>query len=252
MLWVLAGTSDAGEIISRLSQEGFGVIASATTQYGAELAKRAGADEVVVGQLGFEDMLRLIKDREVRIVIDATHPFAAEASENAMRAAKAAGVGYIRYERKGLNLAGEGIREVDDFEEAAKLASELGRVIFYTAGVKNLPTFLKHCSSRVVVRALPFPEVIARIIELGVAPEDIIAMHPRFDRELNKALFKAYKAEVLVTKESGREGGVVEKLAAAREAGIPAIVVRRPRLAYPKVCESVEAIVQEIKKLSLT
>jgi precorrin-6A/cobalt-precorrin-6A reductase len=252
MLWVLAGTSDAGEIISRLSQEGFEVVASATTQYGAELAKRAGAGEVVVGQLSFEEMLRLIKDRDIRVVIDATHPFAAEASENAMRAAKAAGVEYIRYERERLSLVGEGIREVESFEEAAKAASELGGVVFYTAGIKNLPTFLKHCSSRVVVRALPFPEVIARIIGLGVSPEDIIAMRPRFDKELNKALLKAYKAEVLVTKESGREGGVVEKLAAARELGVPAIVVRRPRLAYPKVCESVEAVVQEIKKLSLT
>jgi len=72
MLWVLAGTSDAGEIISRLSQEGFEVVASATTQYGAELAKRAGAGEVVVGQLSFEEMLRLIKDRDIRVVIDAT------------------------------------------------------------------------------------------------------------------------------------------------------------------------------------
>ncbi|WP_456474922.1 precorrin-6A reductase [Candidatus Pyrohabitans sp.] len=252
MLWVLAGTGDAGEIIARLVEEGFEVIASVTTRYGADIASKAGASEVVVGQLGKEEMLHLLRSKSIGAIVDATHPFAVEASENAMKAAEEAGVVYIRYERPRLNLSGEDIHEVEGFEEAARLASELGRVVFYTAGIKNLPTFLKHCSSRVVVRALPFPEVIARIIELGLGPEDIIAMRPRFDKELNRAMLKAYRAEVLVTKESGSEGGVGEKLAAARELGIPVIVVRRPSLAYPKMCESVEGVVQEIKKLSLT
>jgi precorrin-6A/cobalt-precorrin-6A reductase len=251
MLWVLAGTSDACEIISRLSREGFRVIASATTQHGAELAERAGAGEVVVGQLGEEEMLRLIGERGIRAVIDATHPFAREASENAMLAALRAGVEYIRYEREELNLQGEGVHPVGSFEEAAQLASKLGGVVFYTAGVKNLPTFLKHCTSRVVVRVLPTREAVARVEELGVSPENIIAMYPRFNAELERALLRVFNAEVLVTKESGYAGGLREKLAAAREEHIPVVVVRRPKLSYPRVCHSVEAVVQEIKKLSL-
>ncbi len=251
MLWVLAGTGDACEIISRLVQEGFTVVASATTRHGAELAKRAGACEVVVGQLGYEEMLRLIGERGIDAVIDATHPFAAEASENAMRAAEQAGVGYIRYEREGLSLAGDGVHPVGSFEEAARLASKLGRVVFYTAGIKNLPVFLRHCTSRVVVRVLPTRDAIARVEELGVAPENIIAMYPRFNSELEAALLRAYRAEVLVAKESGREGGTAEKVKAAMELGIPVVMLRRPELSYPRVCRSTEAVVQEVKKLSL-
>ncbi|NOZ59935.1 MAG: precorrin-6A reductase [Euryarchaeota archaeon] len=251
MLWVLAGTRDACEIISRLSREGFRVVASATTQHGAELARRAGSEEVVVGQLSAGEMLRLIEEKGVRAVIDATHPFAREASENAMLAAERAGVEYIRYERESLIPEYEGVHLAESFEEAAQLASKLGEVVFYTAGVKNLPAFLRHCTSRVVVRVLPTREAISRVEELGVSPENIIAMYPRFSAELERALLRAYCAEVLVTKESGPAGGVEEKLAAAREERIPVVVVRRPEVGYPRVCRSVEAVVQEIKKLSL-
>ncbi len=252
MLWVIAGTGDASRIISRLREEGFEVIASATTHQGGELARRAGAAEVIVGELDTEGMVHLIRKWCVRAVVDATHPFAIEASKNAIAAARQTGAEYIRYEREEFRVFESWVHEVEDFRSAAELASKLGKVVLYTAGVKNLPTFLKHCTAEVVVRVLPAPEVVARVIELGIPPERVVAMYPRKSIALNRAIIEAYGAEVLVTKESGREGGLPEKLAAAREAGVPVVVIRRPKVQYPKVCSSVEAVVQEIKKLSLT
>ncbi len=247
MIWVLAGTRDASEIIKRLKNEGFEILASAVTERGRRLAKDAGATETI-GALDKEGMINIIRARGIKAVVDATHPFAVDASVNSMRACKELSAPYLRFERQRVETMGEGIHLADNFNEAGAKASELGKVIFYAAGSRNLDVFIDECrGKRVIARVLKDGGNVERCVRLGLKREDIIAATPPFTREENLAMFQEYKADVLVTKESGAVGGLTEKLEAARELDMEIVVVKRPVLDYPIVLEDYGEVVNWAK-----
>ena len=95
---VMAGTSDARKIITHLSKEKvIKVMATATTTHGAELAKISGASKVLEGFFDSEKLANILKENDIHLLIDATHPFASNATQNAIRASDTVGVDYIRF-----------------------------------------------------------------------------------------------------------------------------------------------------------
>jgi precorrin-6A/cobalt-precorrin-6A reductase len=133
------------------------------------------------------------------------------------------------------------------------LSVSLGHIIFLATGSKTADFFIKAAATantRLVFRILSDPEVIILLIRLGVDPGDIVAMRGPFGYELNIALFQHYRAEVLVTKESGAEGGQEKKLEAAMELRMPVVLIRRPRETADAL-DSMEGIVQELRQLVL-
>ena len=62
------------------------------------------------------------------------------------------------------------------------------------------------------VRILPIPEHIALCLDMGIPPTNIIAMHGPFSEDLNRAMFRQYQINTMVTKESGEAGGVLKRL----------------------------------------
>ncbi len=245
MIWVLAGTTEARRLIPLLTSRGYRVMASCTTGTGAALARAAGALEVRSGALGEAEMRQLLRERGVRGVIDCTHPFATEASRNAMAACRAEGVPYLRYERPPANLSGAVL--AGSFREAAAIASTLGRRVMYTAGVRHLREFLRHCNAEVVVRVLP--SSVQEVLDMGVDERLVVGIYPPFTPELERALLRRYGAEVMVMKDSGAEGGTEQKLEVCRELGIRAVVVERPRLEYPEVCTTPEEAVRWVERV---
>ncbi len=250
MILVLSGTKDGSEIIRLLRKSGYSTIASATTSYGAELARKAGADEVIARALDCNAMIEILKRKNIAALIDATHPFAAEASRNAIRACAAAGVKYLRLERKKSKFPRSSrIRYAENFEDAAKKAAKLGDTIFFAAGSRNLEVFLKSIGTkkRVIARILPELYSLKKCLELGLEPRDIIAAQGPFTKALNGAMLKEFRAEVMVTKESGETGGTEAKVRAALELKIPVVVVKRPKIKYPAVVESCTEVVKWVK-----
>jgi precorrin-6x reductase len=77
-------------------------------------------------------------------------------------------------------------------------------------------------------RVLPTTEAIKKCAELGFLPNQIIAAQGPFCTRFNAAMIEQYHIEYLVTKDSGRAGGVEEKLEAAEQAGIETVIIRRP------------------------
>lgn len=248
MILVLSGTKDGNEIISLLKKEGHNVIASAVTKYGGSLAREAGPDEVIVGALDQQDMIDLLEKNDITDVVDATHPFATQASNNAMRACEKQHIKYIRYERRSEELPDSPmIHRVRDFDEASKKAVEFGDTIFYTAGSRNLEKFIKTVKNngkRLVVRVLPDPKIVKKCLALGIKPGDIIPMEGKNSFELNKRLFQEFEASVLVTKDSGKVGGTGDKIAAALDIEIPVILIERPEIEYKNMTQKYADILQ--------
>lgn len=250
MILVLSGTKDAMEIIRLLKSRSFGVLATTVTEYGSTLSREAGASLSVCGELDDRGIARLIKKHGITAVIDATHPFAAEASKNAMSACTDLKVSYLRYERKpALIQKNPLVHYAENTGNAGEIASKLGNQIFYTAGSRGLETFLKQVrGKRVVARVLPDPEIIKKCSDLGMGPGDIIAMKGPFSEGLNRAMLEECEADVLVTKESGQIGGVETKIAAAMSLEISVIVIKRPKLKYPTVVDDYEDVIEWISK----
>ncbi len=252
MIWVLAGTAESGELLRELLKAGYIAFASTATEYGASLAAAAGAVEVL-GSMDEEEMKKLLRDKAVDAVIDATHPFSVEVSKNAMNVCASAGVLYLRLERGETRLpADNSVYLVRDFEEAGRKAAELGDVIFYAAGSRNLERFLAQVDGkRVIARILPDKAALDKCLVLGLSPGDIIAAQGPFTKETNKVLFAQYSADVLVTKESGSIGGTESKIEAANDLGIPVIVVSRPTLDYPAVARDISGVLQWLRSKSI-
>ena len=87
MILFLAGTSDARELAIEIQQAGFPVLATVVTESAAKSLTDAGIPNQI-GRLTASDIASLISDKEIQAVIDASHPFAEEASKNALQGAQ--------------------------------------------------------------------------------------------------------------------------------------------------------------------
>lgn len=233
MILLLGGTKDARELVAAINAAfpRIMIVATAVSSYGVALLREQGGCVVLQGAMDATSLIRFIREKEVRAVVDATHPYAAQVTEEAYRAASETGVAYLRYERPSANIpAGDGVYYVSDFKAAAQSAARLGRVIFLTIGSRRLREFLSGLppEKKVVARILPEEESIRQCREQGLSPAEIVALQGPISQELNAALFTAYGAEVVVSKDSGETGGTREKVAAAKTCKIPIILVRRP------------------------
>ncbi|MCL6610672.1 MAG: precorrin-6A reductase [Peptococcaceae bacterium] len=250
MILVIGGTSDGRAIAREIAGKGVAVLVSTATGYGSDLAARDGIP-VVQGRLDSREMFDLIVSRTVRVLVDASHPFAVEVSRNAAGACGKAGIPYIRYARPGGEVPGGPMVETaESYQEAARRACELGRTIFLAAGSKTAGIFLETARDRgrrIVIRVIPDPGVIRRLLDMGFSPADVAAVQGPFSEEMNMALMRHYRADVLVTKESGREGGLAEKISAAAKLGLPVVVVKRPP-EPPGAARSVEEAVERALK----
>ena len=251
MIFVAAGTQDGRELAGFLLEQGYEVTASVVSRYGEQLLRRYKGIVVNEKPLDAEGLKSYLKEHGARLLVDASHPYAANVSRNVMDACHALGIPYLRYERASTPVAYPKVFRVGDYEEAAKRASELGKNIFLTTGSRNLKAFkespyLRDC--RIVARVLPSPEVISGMTAMGFTPKDIVALQGPFSQGLNEELFRQYGAEVVVTKNGGQVGGADTKIAAAEALGLPVVLIERPPMDYDNVAGSFEEVLSFLKE----
>jgi precorrin-6A/cobalt-precorrin-6A reductase len=248
MILFLAGTSDARALALRLQEKGYNLLASVVTDSAAASLQEAGIP-YRVGRLNKEQMLKLLEDQSVSCIVDASHPFAEEASKTAMAATLCRNIPYIRYERPNVTFNHPLITKVDSYEEAAFAAKERMGTVMLTTGSKTLAVFTKHLLNenlRLLCRMLPNKENMEKCEALGLAQKDIIAIQGPFSKELNMALYKQYGVTQMVTKESGKVGSIDEKMEAALELGIDIILIKRPTIEYNNRCTTFEEVEQQL------
>lgn len=251
MILIFGGTSDSLALAKALEEAGYGYLLSVATSYGKQLADQK-VSQVIEGRLNLEAMEQLIKEKGIQLILDATHPYALEVSQNAIAVSERMNIPYLRYERPSLleAISKERVHIVKDVKEACKVAQTLGETIFLGTGSKTLGAFVEGLpGKKLVARVLPTSQVITECEALGLSPENIIGMKGPFSEAVNKALYQHYKVDCLITKESGAEGGFLEKVRSCQEEGIEVIVIKRETLAYPKVASSIESVVEQVEAL---
>ena len=174
-------------------------------------------------------MARLLQREQITLAIDATHPYAAEASANARAACQAANVPYWRLRRpEGGSVPGA--YYAADLADAVRFLSTTTGPILAAIGAKGLAQLqaLPDYQKRLYVRVLPMVQSLKLCQELGLAGKHILAMQGPFSAAFNQALLQEVGAQWLLTKESGDSGGFAQKVQAAQALGVGLVIIRRP------------------------
>ncbi|MBM7602994.1 precorrin-6A/cobalt-precorrin-6A reductase [Metabacillus crassostreae] len=252
MILFLAGTSDARELALQIQALGYNIVTTVVTENAGSEMEKVGL-KVIVGRLTSEDFTRIITQQEFTLVVDASHPFAEEASIQARKGAQDANVPYIRYERESQDFLHPLITLVDSYADAAEKAAEKQGVIMLTTGSKTLQVFTEKLlplyNTRVIARMLPRKDNMEKCAELGFPQKDIVAIQGPFTKDFNTALYKQYGVTTMITKESGKAGSVDEKLDAAIELGIEVIMIKRPKVDYGQSFSTFSDVLHKIDEL---
>ncbi|WP_330475746.1 cobalt-precorrin-6A reductase [Terrabacter sp. C0L_2] len=217
---VLGGTGEARDLAARLVERGDVVVSSLA---GRVSAPALPVGEVRTGGFGGVDGLAAYVDGSFDHVVDATHPFAAQITGNAVAACDRVGVPIVRLQRPGWEmhpLAGS-FTWVEDIEAARVAAEGLGVRPFVTTGRQQLDAFAGWDDRYVLARVVDPPEW-----EVPASWEVLRARGP-YPYAGERDLLESRRIDVLLTKDSG--GALTEaKLTAAHDLGVPVVVVRRP------------------------
>ncbi len=222
-LLLFGGTAEGRALAEWLLAQKIACTVCVATEYGETLLPQ-GLD-VRTGRLDRAGMAALMRD--CTLVVDATHPYAAVATETIRAAAAETGAPLLRLLRR--SDAEDGCIKAKTMGEAADLLETLPGNVLLTTGSKELDRFARPgLVERCYPRVLPMPGSLERCLTLGYPPAHIICMQGPFSKALNVALLKQYDVKTLVTKDTGGYGGFREKAEAAKEAGCALLVVERP------------------------
>ncbi|MFI7292741.1 cobalt-precorrin-6A reductase [Streptomyces sp. NPDC050121] len=220
---VLGGTTEARKLAAALAaRRGVRVTSSL-----AGRVSRPGAldgDVRIGGFGGAQGLADWLREQRADAVVDATHPFATGITANAASATAATGLPLVVLRRPGWRAgARDRWHEVASLEAAAELLPGLGRRVLLTTGRLGLAAFAH----------LDGPHFVVRSVEPPAPPmppdvELVLARGP-FTVADELTLLRDRRIDVVVTKDSGGTA-TAAKLTAARELGLPVVVVRRPPL----------------------
>lgn len=226
---VFAGTTEGYEVSRFLAKHKVHVYVCTATDYGKKSLEETEYLKVSPGRLDEEKMEELFLEIEPELVLDATHPYAAEVTANIREACEQTGFPYFRVLRE------EGSHEeravyVDSPEAAAEYLKETQGNVLLTTGSKELGKFtvIPDFQNRLFARVLSLPSVVKECSELGVEGKHLIGMQGPFSKDLNIAMLRQFDCRYLVTKDTGKAGGFQEKIEAALEYGAIPVIIGRP------------------------
>lgn len=187
---------------------------------------------------GVGGLIRYLQDERIDVVVDATHPYAAQISRNAADAAKAAGIPLLGLRRPAWEeQSGDRWRRVTDVVQAVAALGSDPRSVFVTLGRQEIGPFAGAPQHRYLIRSvdpidppLPLPQVLY-LLDRGP-----------FREAGERALFEAHRIDAIVAKNSGGMA-TYAKIAAARALGIEVVLLDRPALPEVETVASVEAAI---------
>ncbi|MEQ8709834.1 MAG: cobalt-precorrin-6A reductase [Rhodospirillales bacterium] len=222
---ILGGTGEAAALARAIDRQ-WGDAVRLTSSLAGRVEKPGPLPgNVRVGGFGgVAGLTAYLRDEQVDLLVDATHPFADRISAHARQAAEATDLprlGFARplWQRDPVDRW----IEVETVEQAATAAGDISRRAFLTVGRTEIAPFAETRDVWFLVRLVDPPETPLPLQN----HETVIARGP-FTVAGERELMLHHRIDLLITKASG--GAATEaKILAAREADIPVLMVRRPR-----------------------
>ena len=223
---ILGGTGDAVKLATKLATiPEIEVISS--------LAGRTKKPAALVGQVriggfgGAEGLANYLQGNAIDLLIDATHPCAGQITMNGAIAAKIVNIPHLMLVRpQWEKVAGDHWLEVETVEAAAEAIPESVKRVFITSGRQQLEPFLQRShiypDTWYLMRSIDPPD-------LTLPNSQLLLDRGPFNLEQERQLLREYQIQAIVSKNSGGDA-TYAKIVAARELGIPIIMVQRPQM----------------------
>ena len=232
---ILGGTRDANLLADAAARLGFDAVYSYAGRTGApatqSLPTRIG------GFGGARGLADYIEKQGITHVVDATHPFAAEISRNAVAACAVTGTALIALERAPWEkTADDNWIEVQDVAAAAAALPEQRARVFLAIGRQHLAPFFGKPQHAYTLRFVDAPDAALPLPDTRV----IVSRGP-FTLAGDLALMRSQRIEWIVARNSGGTGARA-KIDAARELRLPVIMIARPALPERRRAESIDEV----------
>ncbi len=233
---VLGGTTEASQLARALANAPIDAIFSYAGRTESPVAQPLPTR--VGGFGGVAGLQAWLQAQRITHVVDATHPFAAQMSGNAVQACAAVGVPLLAFERPAwVAQAGDTWQCVADIAGAVAALPQVPARVFLAIGRQHLLPFAQ----------CPQHHYLLRLVDAGpsvILPnaQEVIARGP-FTVDGDRALLQEHGISHLVAKNSGGTGAVA-KLEAARGLGIPVILINRPSLPKRPTASTVTQVME--------
>jgi precorrin-6A/cobalt-precorrin-6A reductase len=231
---ILGGTAEARALAGRLATD---------TRFKTELSlagrTKAPVEQPVPVRIGgfggAGGLARYLEERGIALLIDATHPYAAQISANAAAAAKLVGIPLLALRRKAwMRQSRDRWTEVESVAEAVSAIGIESRRVFLTLGRQELLPFEAAPQHRYLIRSVDPVDP-----PLTLPDVQYLTSRGPFAEQDEALLLRKHGIEVIVAKNSGGPASY-GKIAAARASGIKVVLIRRPDLPEVPSAETVD------------
>ena len=231
MILVFGGTTEGRKAVEVLEEAGSPYFYSTKTGE-QELSLHNGLR--IEGAMNAETMYSFCKEHQIRLIIDAAHPFASQLHETIANVASEYDIPVIRYERI-YPPRDVDITWIDDY---AEVPTDI-HTLLATTGVQSISKlkYLEEKGIKVIYRILNRESSILLAHQQG-ATDDQLCFYPQ-----------TVEADAVLVKESGISGGFVEKVTEAREKGMRIIALKRPNLSFENSVNGPYGLRRAVEKL---
>lgn len=236
---LLGGTGEASDLAKQLASAGISTLFSYAGRTATPIAQRLPTR--VGGFGGVEGLLKCFRDENITHVVDATHPFAVQISRNLQLATAQARLPLVSLQREPwVPTAKDNWREVASLDAAAAALPEVARCVFLAIGRQTIDRFAQLTQHHYLLRFVDPPSAT-----LPLRHATVVVSRGPYRVADDLALLKHHGIEIIVAKNSGGTGGEA-KLLAARELGLPVILVARPPLPQGIVLFTAAAVMRHL------
>ena len=246
-IWLIGGTQESAIAARAIAQENLSCLISVTTESAISLYPISPSIEVIVDKLSPNRLLDFLTTNHISVVLDFSHPFAIEISQNAIAACSHLKIPYLRFERE--SIPNQSIytnqspaKSVASFDQLLSQNLLLNQRVLLTIGYRYLSLFQdSQTKSTLFARIIPSQIALETALNAGFTSDRIIAFRPPISYELERSLWQHWQITTVVTKASGAPGGEDIKRKIADELGIQLIIIERPKIEYPQIPSNLEA-----------
>ena len=220
-LLILAGTTEATALARAVAERG--LVGRVSFAGRVERPLRQPLPQRVGGFGGADGLARYLAEHRISHVIDATHPFAVQMSCNAVVACARAGVPLVALTRPAWTARpGDRWWPVPDIAGAVAALDRPRAHVLLAVGRMHLAAFAPNPQHRYLLRLVDPPKA-----PLPLPDAEVVVDRGPFDAPGDRALMERHGTEIVVSKNSGGTGAYA-KIAAARDLGLPVVMIDRP------------------------
>jgi len=242
-VWLIGGTSESRQLAQGLVEQGLECVVTVTTESARSLYPSCPQLTVKVGKLKASSLDEFRRSHQIGLILDASHPWARQISQQAIVYSEGSKIPYLRYERPPVTPSSDSDRNLTLDSFATLLTGEYltDQRVFLTVGSQRLPLFQpwQHRAT-LFARVLPSIDSIQVAQEAGFSSDRLIAIRPPVPEALELALWQHWQISLVVTKASGNAGGEAIKRQLCDRLGIPLITITRPKMTYPQQTHDIQ------------